>query len=85
MNLSHRSRSLREGDPEGQRGDKGEGTRIIEEIYQALQSFKYHEMAYHPSGDEYGAVMWTVKCLANPENYERWLKPIIEECKRRGR
>lgn len=78
MNLSHR-------DPKGQRGDKGIGTEIIDEIYKALQVFKRHEMADHPSGDEYGAVMWTVKCLANPENYERWLKPIIEECKRRGR
>lgn len=67
-----------------QRGDKGIGTEIIEEIYQALQDFKYHELATHPCGDEYGAVMWTVKCLANPENYERWLNPIIEQSHRGG-
>lgn len=60
---------------------KGKGHDIVQEIHKALQVFEYHEMASHPLGDQYGAILWTVRCLANPDNFERWLKPIIEQAK----
>ena len=57
----------------------GKGDEIVQEIYKGLQIFEYHEMASHSKGDQYGAVCWTIRCLTNPANFERWLRPIIEQ------
>lgn len=61
----------------------GEGDKIALEIYCALQTFKDRELASHRDGDEYGAVLWTLRCLVNPEN-NHWLKAIIQEVEREG-
>lgn len=57
----------------------GKGDKIVQEIYEGLLTFEHREMASHPKGDQYGAVCWTIRCLVNPKNFERWLKPIIEQ------